>query len=117
MTDTKKVIEDILNAVDNEIHRDFFSSEFQQKNSKYDSDEQTEFKDVLKAAGITVKHLDNYGGEDCGSEYWSVYEFSKGEDKVFVKFSGWYQSYNGSEYEEWFFAKPVPKSGFDYVAE
>ena len=115
--DLKTEVRQLLSTTDNEIHRDLFNTEFKQENSKYDSDELTEFKAALQSSGIAVKHVDNYGGEDCGSEYWSVYEFSKGNEKVFVKFNGWYQSYNGSEFEEWFFAKAVPKSGFDYVQE
>ena len=55
---------------------------------------------------ITVTGIDSYGGEDMGSEYWSVYLFSKGNEKFFVKFYGWYASHNGSEYQGYKFVTP-----------
>lgn len=113
----KQQVKKLLDSADEDMKRNFFRSEFDSEFSKYDSDESVAFKTALQSSGITAEHVDNYGGEDCGSEYWSVYEFSKGKDKVLVKFNGWYQSYNGSEFGEWFFAKPVPKSGFDYIQE
>ncbi|HET8685600.1 MAG TPA: hypothetical protein VFM18_02910, partial [Methanosarcina sp.] len=58
------------------------------------------------ANNITTKEVDLYGGEGQGDDYWTVVEFSSGDAKVNVKFDGWYQSYNGSEYTEWFFVVP-----------
>ena len=56
--------------------------------------------------GISFEHIDNYGGEEMGREYWSVYAFHDEAHAVYVEFDGWYDSYNGSEYEEWFFVEP-----------
>ena len=50
--------------------------------------------------------VESYGGEDMGSSYWSVFELKKEgtDESVYVRLDGWYQSYHGSEcddYEAW----------------
>lgn len=121
MSNFKDQVKSLLDSSESDIKNEFFGSDFDADISKYDSEESVAFKEALDASCIKVRHVDNYGGEDCGAEYWSVYEFSlttkDSSESVYVKFNGWYQSYNGSEYEEWFFAKAVPKNGFDYVQE
>ena len=102
----KEQVEEILNNADNDIIREFFHSEISD-NTKWDSDEVTDFRKQLSDVGIKFEHVDNYGGEEQGREYWSVYLFHNDTDTVYVQFDGWYESYNGSEYEEWFFVKPV----------
>ena len=52
----------------------------------------------------------DYGGEDRGSEYWAVWKFTL-QDEVaerveYVKFYGYYQSYNGADYQGWEFVTP-----------
>lgn len=64
---------------------------------------------------ITVEYVDNYGGEEMGRDYWSVYSFAKDGETVYVQFDGWYESYNGSEYEEWFFVEPKPVQKIEFV--
>lgn len=117
MSNIKDVITEVLGTEENGILRSFFYSEISNDAKNYDSDEIIEFRLELAKKNLKFKYLDNYGGEDCGSEYWSVYEFSLGNESAIVKFNGWYQSYNGSEYTDWFFVKAVPKTGFDYVEE
>ena len=68
--------------------------------------ETEEFCKALQDNGITFKLEDSYGGEGEGENYWSVYSFSKGDSKVYVKFDGYYTSYDGSNYNEWFFVEP-----------
>lgn len=47
--------------------------------------------------------LDNYGGENCGSTYYSVIRFDLKEGgSVTFKFDGWYASYNGADFEKFF---------------
>lgn len=58
---------------------------------------------------ITVKQVDSYGGEDMGSEYWSVYSFTKDNEIVYVKFYGWYASHVGSEYQGFNIVTPEQK--------
>jgi len=114
MSTLKDEVKGILKEADTNIINEFFRSEINE-NERWDSDEATEFKLTLTNAGISFNHEDNYGGEDCGSEYWSVYSFKKESEMVYVKFEGWYASYDGSNFDKWYFAKAVPKSGFDFV--
>ena len=64
----------------------------------------------LTAMGISFKEMDSYGGEDCGSEYWCVWEFSRGDEVDRFKFVGWYASYDGATFEHVFEVKPVQKT-------
>ena len=116
MSTLKEVVSVILGNTDNEVLREMFHSEISE-NTKWDSVDVTTFRESLKKEGITLKHEDNYGGEDMGSEYWSVYSFEKSGAIIYVKFDGYYYSYNGSTFDEWYFCKPVPKQGFDFVKE
>lgn len=88
---------------------EFFNCEFQVKPWDWDSEEIIEFRNVLLNAGIAFEEVDRYGGEDQGSDYWSVYSFSDSMQVVFIKFQGWYASYEGSTYEEFFEVQPVEK--------
>lgn len=74
---------------------------------KYLEDKTREFFQSLQNKGVKFNYEADYGGEGMGEEYWSVYSFTNKEgEKVYVKFDGWYQSYNGSEFTEWFFVEP-----------
>lgn len=64
------------------------------------------FEKKLSDLDIKFEHVDNYGGEEQGRDYWSIYSFSNDTDVVYVKFDGWYASYHGSEYDEWYFVEP-----------
>jgi hypothetical protein len=43
--------------------------------------------------------VDNYGGEDMGATYYAVYKFTRDGEEVFIKFYGFYASYDGADYE------------------
>lgn len=58
-----------------------------------------------KELNLAVHFEDNYVLEEQGRDYWSVYGFCDGWNIVYVKFDGWYASYHGPEYEDWFFVK------------
>jgi hypothetical protein len=103
-------VEQLLVATDRDIKREFFNSEIGQEPCRYDDDNIVEFKQELANAGIKFEHVDNYGGEDQGSDYWSVYSFTDGMQVVFIKFDGWYASYEGSTCEEFYEVKPVEKT-------
>ena len=63
-----------------------------------------EFKDLikfLKDKGITIKGEDGYGGEGYGDDYWGVFSITWNGQIEYVKLSGWYASYNGSEVNYW----------------
>lgn len=66
-------------------------------------------KDLFQSEGITVEYVDNYGGEDQGSDYWWVYSFTRDGETLLVRFQGWYQSFHGAEYEEYRFVEPREK--------
>ncbi len=67
-------------------------------------DEYKEFED------IKVDFVKSYGGENCGSDYWSVVKFTDDTGSVLVKFQGWYSSYHGADYEDWSFVEPKQKT-------
>lgn len=102
----KEKVTTLLSEADRDILNEFFHSEIGDTTT-WDSDEVTTFRVIVADQGISFEHVDNYGGEEMGREYWSVYKFSDGADTVHVQFDGWYASYDGSYYEEWFFVKPV----------
>ncbi len=101
----KQKVTDLLNEADSDIINEFFHSELTES-TRWDSDKVTDFRKKLSDEGISFEHIDNYGGEEMGREYWSVYKFFTDNESLYVQFDGWYQSYNGSEYEEWFFVEP-----------
>lgn len=74
-----------------------------------------QFLDFVSELDLTFEFEDRYGGEGQGDEYWSVYKFSRGDEDVYVKFDGWYASYNGAEFDEWYFVEPQEKVITVYV--
>lgn len=100
----------LLAEVDRDVLVEFFNCEFDDHEWHCDSEEIQAFRKLLKDENITFENVDRYGGEDQGSNYWSVYSFSDGMQVVFIKFDGWYASYEGSTYEEFFEVTPVEKT-------
>lgn len=96
----KQLVKLLLIAGGESLQNEFFTSAINPESS-WSEDSLAGFKEV----GITVKHLDNQGGEDMGREYYSVYSFEKDGEKVFVKFDGWYASHYGSEFTEFRFVE------------
>lgn len=43
--------------------------------------------------------VDQYGGEDKGSDWWSVKYFP--DHDVYIKVEGYYTSYDGTDFEGW----------------
>lgn len=113
----KEFLKELLDGGEDMVSDSLFHSYFDTEISKYDHEDAVKFKQALIDNKVTVEHLDNFGGEGCGDDYYSVYSFTKQDETLVVKFQGWYQSYNGSEFTEWFFARATPKTGFDYVQE
>ena len=110
MSDIYNKVEQLLVAADRDIKCEFFNSEIGQETCRYDDDNIVEFKQELANAGIKFEHVDNYGGEDQGSDYWCVWKFSKDGQDCFVKFYGWYASHYGVDYQGWKFVKPQQKT-------
>lgn len=76
----------------------------------------TELGKWAEANGVTeASSVDSYGGEDQGSTYYSVIRFSDGTDEVFLKFYGWYASYDGANYEGFKQVYPKEVTRIEYV--
>jgi hypothetical protein len=104
----KDLVTEFLNDEANtDIVRDsLFHSDWKLEITKWDDEHDRAVKQSMIDANVVLTHKDNHGGEGEGEDYWSVYEFKQGSEKVCVKFQGWYASYNGSEFTEWFFVEP-----------
>ena len=106
----KDTVSQILNdATSDVIISCFFQEEGPEPcNGKFYHEGQEDTYNALQGGGINVKLKDGYSGdgEGKGDEYWTIYEFSNGNESVYVQFDGWYASYNGPEFNEWFFVEP-----------
>lgn len=55
------------------------------------------------------KGVDFHGGEGEGSDFYSVILIrnpDNHDEQHYIKFQGWYTSYEGAEYESWSFVEP-----------
>ena len=103
-------VKELLDNAGDDVINCFFYSHVSSKGELYDSyDGASNFNAAVDSARITIEQQAKYGGEGQGEDYWSVYKFTNGTDTCYVKFDGWYHSYNGSEFTEWFFVSPVEK--------
>lgn len=108
----KEGIKNLLKEAGVEVQEDFFHSNVDHP-SWCDKHTQA-FISTIESQSISFQEIDRYGGEEQGSEFWTIYEFSNQHEKVFVKFNGFYASYSGSEYEEFFLVEPVQVQKFEY---
>ena len=106
----KDKIVGLLTELDEDVLQEFFNCEFQSEPWAWDSDEVKAFRQVLTDNSITFGMIDCYGGEGQGDDYWSVYEFTDGTQIVLIKFDGWYASYQGSTYNEFYEVKSIEKT-------
>lgn len=62
--------------------------------------EDTPIQEWLEQNAIpTWEQIDQVGGEDEGSHWHSVKYFK--DHDVYIKVTGWYSSYNGTDFESW----------------
>lgn len=54
--------------------------------------------DISSLKDFKVEEVAQKGGEDEGSEYYRVYKLSKDSDLMYVKISGYYNSYEGVDW-------------------
>ena len=66
--------------------------------------------DTCEFMSVSHEQVDTYGGEDCGSTYYSVHKFTLNNEVVFIKFNGWYASHYGSEYRNFKFVTPQQRT-------
>lgn len=108
----KSIIESDLFADNGNDPNAYFNDEiYDATNIEHYKGSDVEFVEKIKELG-TVKSVARYGGEGRGDEYWKVYHFINHD--VYIKFDGFYQSYEGSEYEEMFEVKPVEVTKTEY---
>ena len=65
------------------------------------------------APPFEYKGVDSYGGEDQGSDFYSVILIrnpDNHDEQYHIKFQGWYASYAGAEYDSWSFVEPKQKT-------
>lgn len=70
-------------------------------------------KDWTKEDVFEYKVIYHYGGEDQGSDFYSVIVIrnpDNHDEKYYIKFQGWYASYDGAEYGSWSFVEPKQKT-------
>ena len=99
----------LLKDAPNACMQKMFHQDFDEEISEYDDEETRAFKIALEAKKITVKHVQHYGGEGEGEQYWTVYSFSNASELVFITFDGYYQSYDGATYRGFYEVEPVEK--------
>lgn len=64
--------------------------------------------------GFFIKEMQHKGGEGQGETYFTVYSFIKGNQIAFVKFYGYYYSYDGANYEGYEFVTPYVNVSVEY---
>lgn len=47
-------------------------------------------------------------------QFWAVYKIERGDEVVFVRFNGYYESYYGARFEKWFFVEPITTTKTKY---
>jgi hypothetical protein len=90
------------------LEESFFHENISSDYEGYEEDEDSVdgLSKTLSIAQVSFECVEQHGGEGEGEDYYTVYQFTKGCETVFVKFQGWYQSYNGSEMTGWAFVTP-----------
>lgn len=107
-------VHSLLNAF-GEANRQFFNYEVgssDQEDSSWLDEEELEALSNLRTNGLSWTKVKSHGGgEGDGEKCWSVYKFNHVDfpESVYIKFDGWYQSYNGSEYQQFFVVTPVER--------
>lgn len=85
-------------------YNDWFETENEEINKiyeEYSTNKNTDYKEltskVLNYLGLgEVKEVAQYGGEDCGSTWYSVKYFK--DHDVYIRIDGHYQSYHGTDF-------------------
>lgn len=79
-----------------------------------------EFKSKLNKDGIVVSMIQpaqSFEDEDGSSECVSYVEFTADGNSVVVAIEGYWSSYDGYQYNQWYFCKPQPVTKVEYVKE
>jgi hypothetical protein len=107
MHDLKKTVKEFLDFdYEGNLPQTMFESEYPKEGGRWNEDFENKILAKAHELGLEVQYVASFGGEGQGEDYWSVYSFTKNGEAVYVKFDGSYASYDGSEYNEWFFVEP-----------
>lgn len=100
-------------------------TDFKQQVTEYLNGSRAYCEDMMYEGGYTSnwtkdsnepfehKGVDSYGGEGEGLNFYSVILIrnpDNHDEQYYIKFQGWYASYDGAEYEDWFFVEPKQKT-------
>lgn len=70
-------------------------------NNYYNDDYDVKIIPLFIHETLTMTTIDHKGGEDGGSEYYHIFRFEEiDKEPVYVKFNGYYESFNGLSYTE-----------------
>ena len=113
LTKFQSEVQKLLNEF-SEANRQFFNYEvgdsLEVDDKWFDGDKLEALSNLRTNSLNWVQIKSHGGGEGDGEECWSVYKFYNSEDDVaYIKFDGYYQSYNGSEYQEFYVVEPVDR--------
>lgn len=65
--------------------------------------------------GLKFEWQDSFGGEGKGDHCHVVYKVTRGDESVFIKFDGYYSSYDGRDFNDGFyFCEPYEKTVRDW---
>ena len=70
-------------------------------------------KDWTKEDVFEYKGVDSHGGEGEGSDFYGVILIrnpDNHDEQYYIKFQGWYASYDGAEFTDWSFVEPKQKT-------
>jgi hypothetical protein len=120
LTKFQSEVNDLLNQF-SEANKQFFRYEVGHSNEvddKWFDGDELEALSNLRTNGLNWSKVKSHGGgEGDGEECWTVYKFyDDSGDEAYVKFDGYYQSYSGSDYIEFFIVEPAQRMVTFYEA-
>ena len=74
-----------------------------------------EYADALTEKEIGFGLVEDHGGEDMGSEFYTVWKFTRDNEECYFKFEGWYASFVGAEFQCVFEVTPKEVTRVEYV--
>ena len=93
---------------------EFFSSNKDACEDLFDGMTNNKLTSFLLKNDINEDFVKEHGGSEQGIEFYTVYKYTKGKEEIYIKFDGSYSSYEGSEYESFYFVKPHEKTIIEY---
>ena len=95
------LVKELKNLSEKDIRSNFFYDPIEYKVGEVtDIDNESILLLIAKLAIDEITVEDSYGGEDMGVEFYTVISFKKRDEIVYIKFNGYYYSYDGATYEE-----------------